>query len=247
MTKAVQWDSYALQYDHMCANNPAYQENIDTFLEFLEGLDLHPTARICDVGAGTGNYIYAASRILPGARYVHIDFDAAMNSFAVAKYEAAGLDTVDIIQRSIHDVDFTSDRFDVVLCVNSLYAMGYQERILTKIRSWLRPNGRLFAIDLGRPQRTADWASYIYWEMVKRRGVTYATRAILGGLGAAKQNRLTRRGQGNGNYWLHSTQEFASALRSCGFNVEVLRTCYREYCDLAICEPQYALEEVDGA
>ena len=231
----MDWHAYAEHYDEMCALNPAYYKNVSMLLERLSSWNLPEDASICDLGAGTGNYILGMHQILPSANYWHVDIDERMIECAKQKYSEAGIANVHVVYSDVCSLSFPADSFDVVVCVNALYAFTSQDEILSKIRSWLKPNGKLFLIDFGRSQKTLDWTLYMLWEAIKSNQLARYFRALIGGRELLKQNRRTTRGQASGRYWLHSTSEFGEALRSAGFVVEELETCYRDYSDFAVC------------
>jgi ubiquinone/menaquinone biosynthesis C-methylase UbiE len=231
----MDWAAYAQHYDEMCALNPAYQENVKTLLSLLSTWTLPQDGSVCDLGAGTGNYILEMSRVLPGANFWHVDFDSRMVELARSKYQRHGVANVHLLQRAVHDVSFPENSFDLIISVNALYAFTQQEVILSKMRSWLKPTGKLFVIDFGRRQNTLDWTFYIFRESMKAHKVGRYAKALLEAREVLKQNRRTSKGQGTGRYWLHSTEQFGETLTKVGFTVEELRPCYRDYADMAIC------------
>lgn len=231
----MDWDAYAEYYDELCDLNPAYQENIEILLDRLKQWHLPEESHICDMGAGTGNYIVELNRHLPNAKYWHIDFDVRMNDLAKRKYESNEFSNVSIIQEEAHNVSFPSESFDLIICINALYTFTPQEQVLKNMRNWLKPDGRLFVIDFGRQQSTLDWTIYIFRESLKAHRVGKYARTLLEGREILKQNRKATKGQQSGRYWLHTTEEFGDALRDAGFKIHELESCYREYADLAIC------------
>lgn len=231
----MDWDAYAKNYDDLCALNPAYHDNIRVLLDHLANWKLPSDAAICDLGAGTGNYIIRMNEVMPQASYWHVDFDSRMNELARSKYEAKGLTNVSIIQEEIHNVEFPHETFDLVICINALYAFTPQDVVLKNIKSWLKPSGKLFLIDFGRKQSTLDWTFYIFREAVKSHQIGYYAKTLIEGREILKQNRRATKGQQSGRYWLHSTSEFGAALSNAGFTVQELKSVYRDYADLAIC------------
>lgn len=231
----IDWDAYATQYDLMAKFNPSYHENIALLRDVLPEWNLPEEAAICDLGAGTGNYIAAISKIRPSATYYHIDFDEVMNGIAREKYEKLGLENVNFVEEYIQRVDFPDESFDLVVCVNALYAMSPQSAVLRKISRWLKPSGKLFLIDYGRRTRMFDWGWYMLKNLIRNHGVAECVRFFVKGIEIVRQNRRGSRNQLEGEYWLHTTQEFGEVLSKAGFVIEELRPCYRDYCDLAIC------------
>lgn len=234
-TDEMDWDAYAEHYDIMCELNPSYQQNLNTLAKYLSRWQLRGDASICDLGAGTGNYIHLLSKLIPEASFTHVDFDAKMNELAAKKYANNSIDSVRIICDYAQRVEFEPESFDLVICVNALYAISPQKQVLNKVRSWLKDDGRFFLIDFGRKQRTMDWAFYLFRESLKRQRVGTYVKALLESREVIKQNRRSTKGQATGRYWTHSTSEFGNTLVDCGFEVEELFPCYRGYADLAIC------------
>lgn len=231
----MDWDAYAEHYDEMCALNPAYQRNIELLLKRIPIWNMPSNAKVCDLGAGTGNYICSLSALLPRADFVHVDFDTKMNELASQKYSQLEETNVQIVQEYAQRVEFPTQSFDLVMCVNALYAISPQLEVLQKIRSWIKPGGRLFIIDFGRKQRTLEWTFYILRESLRSNTLGRYAKTLIEAREILKQNRRSTKGQTTGRYWLHSTNQFGETLRQCGFIVEELFPCYRGYADLAVC------------
>lgn len=234
----IEWDAYASRYDLLATNNPSYHENIEIFQSLIRRLDLKADARVCDVGAGTGNFVCAAALEMPHVRFVHLDADAAMNEVAQQKYLAAGIENVEIRCCSATDAAYPPESFDLIVCVNALYAIAPQVDMLRRMRRWLKPSGTLFLIDYGRQVKVLDWMFFILKDVARRQGFVAAMRLLRNSWVNIRQNRRGSRGQAEGVYWVHSTEEFGRTLEQAGFEVKELRPCYRGYSDLAICRPR---------
>ena len=233
--REVRWDEYAEAYDVMCSANPAYSENLDIFKTWIGDLGLTSGARICDVGAGTGNYALEIARRFPDSSIVHLDSDPIMNRSASRKYRALGADNVGFATSDASLTSFAPSSFDLIVCVNALYTFESPERALAKFHLWLKTGGFLFLIDLGRLMDVADWSRYIIMSSIKRVGLAATARAFFRGRKAIGQNRLIRQEQQRGRYWMHTTEQLATTLQRSGFDVAQARTCYRDVCDLAVC------------
>ena len=231
----MNWDAYAEHYDVMCDINPSYQENIDKLVRYIKDWNLSEAPSVLDLGAGTGNYIVSLARELPTASFVHVDFDTKMNEVAERKYVENGVRNVRVLNHYVQDVSFEESSFDIIICINALYAISPQKDVLKKIHSWLKPDGRFFVIDFGRKQKTLDWSMYLFRESLKRHRIGRYIRVLLDNRELIKQNRQTTKGQDSGRYWLHTTAEFGETLKACGFTVDEVFPCYRGYSDLAIC------------
>ena len=231
----MDWQAYAMHYDEMCELNPAYQQNINVLMGYIRSWSLPSQPEICDLGAGTGNYIKEISHLLPNSNFSHVDFDTKMNELAHQKYERANVKSVRIINEYVQRVVFEPKQFDLIICVNALYAISPQKQVLNNIRSWLKDDGRFFVIDFGRKQKTLDWTMYLFRESIRNHRVGRYARALIEAREVIKQNRRSSKGQKSGRYWTHTTSEFANTLVDCGFSVEEVFPCYRGYADLAIC------------
>ena len=84
-----------------------------------------------------------------------------MNDIAREKYFNLGIEDVAIHEEFVQRVDFSEETFDLVVCVNALYAISPQEAVLRKIRRWLKPGGVFIVIDFGRRNRMIDWSWYL--------------------------------------------------------------------------------------
>lgn len=235
-TDEMNWDAYAEHYDQMCKFNTSYQENVQILLDLVASWPLPEGANVCDLGAGTGNYITALAKTRPDAKFVHVDFDQKMNEAALRKYRQVDIQHVQLVTEYVQDCDFPDESFDLIMCVNALYAISPQDEVLKKVKRWLKPNGRFFVIDFGRKQKTLDWTIYLFRESMKNRRAGEYVKALINSREVLKQNRRSTKGQETGRYWLHTTSEFGEALSSCGFEIDSLYSCYRGYADLAICK-----------
>jgi ubiquinone/menaquinone biosynthesis C-methylase UbiE len=235
--KRIDWDAYASQYDLLATNNPSYRENIEILRSLLPSFGLPDQPSVCDLGGGTGNYTCALSADIRGASFVHVDADEEMNRIARCKFADAGIESVEVITASALDIDFPDHSFDLLIMINSLYAMSPQRDVLARVHRWLKPSGTFFVIDFGRRTKVLDWARFILGNMLREKGLFECLRFLRSSLENLRQNRRGARAQLDGVYWLHSTEEFGALLSESGFYVEMIRACYRGYCDLAVCRP----------
>jgi len=230
----MDWERYAQHYDLMCSLNPAYLENIELFKSLSEKYPVPRGARICDLGAGTGNYIKAFSQLGHGYRFLYVDPSEDMLRIARQKLLRIEDAEIEFKLASAENCDLPAAGFDLILCVNALYAMRDPRGALTHIRQALGPRGYAFIIDFGRIQNTLDWTKFLLFESRKAGRLREYLRSLWVGREVLRQNRLTRVGQQSGSYWLHSTEEFRVTLEQSGFNVKEIGSCYRGYCDYAV-------------
>lgn len=233
----ISWTAYAEAYDLIPAFFPEYAENQRLLKSLLSSHPLPPQPMICDVGAGTGNYIIDISTYVSDAEFIHIDYSESMTELARRKYASHGL-RPEIQVRSAIDATIASQSVDLIICVNALYNMNPQSQTLEVFRRWLKPSGMLFVIDFGRQQHVGDWLSQFLRNAVtgKIRARSYAKAATKGAT-LVRQALLGTKAQKSGTYWTHTPTEFAQTISAAGFRIEQQGQCYRGYCDFALATP----------
>jgi 2-polyprenyl-3-methyl-5-hydroxy-6-metoxy-1,4-benzoquinol methylase len=99
-----------------------------------------PTARdVLDIGCGAGRL----GEVLKARQPVTV---VGVETVAAAAAEARGrLDQVLIGDIEMMDLPFAAGSFDAVVCADVLEHLAEPERLLARIRRWLRPDGRLVA------------------------------------------------------------------------------------------------------
>ena len=234
--RLLEYALYANQFDHLHQYNPAYHQLMDHLASCLPvfGLGTRPT--ICDLGAGTGNFIVQLYQHLEEARFVHVDKDPEMNRIASRKYSHFGIENVEFIEGFIQQAKFGAGRFDLILCVNSLNTTPPQDKTIEMMYSWLKPGGWLYLVDFGRKQNVYDWVIYCAMNAVRMDGVREMLRYARGCTEAFKQNRNARKDQRAGDMWVHSMSELEALVRNSGFVVEYSSECYRGYSDMVIAQ-----------
>ncbi len=101
-------------------------------------------ARVLDLGCGTGEPALAfASAIGPTGRVTATDLTDEMLSVARDRAAALKIKNVDFVHTAIEDLNFPAASFDAVV---SRWGLIFAEDVpaqLRRIRSWLRPGGRI--------------------------------------------------------------------------------------------------------
>jgi len=96
--------------------------------------------RILDIGCGSGIPTLELARLSRG-EVIGIDIDQpALDRFARQIREAGLTDRVQAANRSILDMNFPDEHFDIIWSEGSIYAIGF-ERGLQQWRRFLRPDG----------------------------------------------------------------------------------------------------------
>jgi SAM-dependent methyltransferase len=123
---------------------------LEQTLEFLRGALPRPPATILDVGCGSGQV---------GGRLADLGYEVTgidVDRDAVATTRRHGVRAVRADLRT-----FRSAPYDAVICVFSLHHMGPLSRVGAKLRSLVRPDGRLVVSDYA--WEDADRPTAAYW------------------------------------------------------------------------------------
>jgi ubiquinone/menaquinone biosynthesis C-methylase UbiE len=240
LNNEMQYSEYAPQYDNLCDINPAYQDLIGLFSNSLKTLDLPSSPTVCDLGAGTGNFVCQLLSQVPMAKVTHVDPSPEMNSLARTKYARNGFE-VNIIESTMEDWEFEDDSLDLVVCVNALNNAPPVMPMLKKICRWLKPGGSIFLVNFGREIRILDWTWFLLKNSLKNRGATETVRSLYQTRKAFSSNKAGRGDQKSGRLWTHSSDELATIVRASGFEIKIFQTCYREYADLVLAEKPFQI------
>jgi cyclopropane-fatty-acyl-phospholipid synthase len=98
---------------------------------------------VLDLGCGWGSFTLWLAERQPRTRVVAVSNSVAQGRFIAARAAGSGLTNVEVVTADINSLVFP-ERFDRVVSVEMFeHARNYQ-RLLGRIRGWLRPRGQLF-------------------------------------------------------------------------------------------------------
>ncbi len=119
---------------------------LDEVMGWVAGAVDRPPERVLDLGAGTGTATLALARRFPTARLIALDISEPMLQRLRAAARQAGLEPlVDTVQADLDAGWPDVADLDLVWAATSLHHVRDPERVLTEIRSALRP-GALLAV-----------------------------------------------------------------------------------------------------
>src|SRR5262245_46378221 len=119
------WDCYARFYDGLL-HTIFYRRLVNQVAECVPV----GTATLLDAGCGTGNLLMAIRQRHPSIKVYGIDFSEAMLKRARAKSPDGQFLPGDLNA----ELPYADKSFDVVTCVNVLYAVANPERTLAELR-----------------------------------------------------------------------------------------------------------------
>lgn len=114
--------------------------------EVLDALHLKPTASVADIGAGTGYFSVRIAKRIPDGKIFAADIEPGMVHYLGERAGREHLSNLVPVQVSKDDADLP-EPVDVILVVDTYHHIGNRTRYFDKLRSSLRPRGRLAIID----------------------------------------------------------------------------------------------------
>jgi enediyne biosynthesis protein CalE5 len=119
----------------------------------VELAGIGPGGAVLDVATGYGEPGLTAARAVgSGGRVVCTDISAAMLRLARERAAADGLDNVEFVEADAEELAFPEASFDAVLSRQGLQFLPDVAGALARLRSFLRPGGRLAAAVWGPAQ-----------------------------------------------------------------------------------------------
>jgi enediyne biosynthesis protein CalE5 len=118
----------------------------------VELAGIGPGSSVLDVAAGYGEPGLTAARTVgPGGRVVCTDISGAMLALARERAAVQGVDNIEFVEGDAEELAFAGSSFDAVLSRQGLQFLPDVAGTLARLRSFLRPQGRLAAAVWGPP------------------------------------------------------------------------------------------------
>ncbi len=114
--------------------------------EILDALHLKRTSSVADIGAGTGYFSVRIAKRIPEGKIFAADVEADMVRYLGERAQREHLTNLVPVQASA-DAANLPEPVDVVLVVDTYHHIGNRTQYFAKLKSSLRPTGRLAIVD----------------------------------------------------------------------------------------------------
>jgi SAM-dependent methyltransferase len=114
--------------------------------EVLDALNLLPTARVADLGAGTGYFSVRIARRIPEGKLFAIDIEPDMLRYLGERAQREHLDVLVPVLATAESANLP-EPVNVILVVDTYHHIDNRIAYFARLRTSLRPNGRLAIVD----------------------------------------------------------------------------------------------------
>ena len=114
--------------------------------EILDALHLKRNSLVADLGAGTGYFSVRIAKRIPEGKIFAIDIEPDMVRYLGARARREQLINLVPVQASVDAVNLP-EPVDVALVVDTYHHVGNRTQYFAKLKSTLRPGGRLVIVD----------------------------------------------------------------------------------------------------
>ncbi len=111
-------------------------------IPLVELAQLQPGQHVLDVATGTGIVAIAAAQMVGAeGKVVGVDFTPGMLNQARRKIEAAGLQSIELIEADAEMLNFEDERFDAIFCATAIVLLSDIPVALRNWYRWLKDGG----------------------------------------------------------------------------------------------------------
>jgi ubiquinone/menaquinone biosynthesis C-methylase UbiE len=113
----------------------------------IKGLDLKPTDKIADIGAGSGYFSFRMAKLVPQGKVFAIDISPQMVGMVRAKMAQYKVTNVEPVQSTITQTKLPPNSVDAALIVDAYHEFSHPLEMATSIINSLKPGGKLILIE----------------------------------------------------------------------------------------------------
>ena len=169
----IKWDRRAKSYDDKRFDYFRFMQK-----KTISQMEIKENISFLDLGCGTGLAVRYVSDLTRGnGKYWGIDISNGM--IEKAKINSKGLKNVNFIRASAEELPFDNDNFDKIICTNSFHHYLYPDRVLSEIFGVLKPNGRIYILDVTSDDRLINWINRKVQKKEKAHVCFYSTSAFI--------------------------------------------------------------------
>jgi predicted methyltransferase len=114
--------------------------------EVIQALGLKPDAAVADIGAGTGYFAVRLAHRVPKGKVYAVDVEPGMVDYLEKRAQREQLPNLLALEGEPGDPRLPA-RVDLVLIVDTVHHIEERERYFEKLKSALKPGGRVAIID----------------------------------------------------------------------------------------------------
>jgi enediyne biosynthesis protein CalE5 len=150
----TEWQAAAAGWRTWCPTLEAEHAGQAASKALIDRARVGPGDRVLDVAAGYGEPGLTAARAVgPRGQVVCCDISQPMLDFAQQRATDAGIGNIELVVGDAEDLDFGRERFDAIVSRAGIMYFVDVAGTLRRLRSWLRPGGRLAATVWSTPDK----------------------------------------------------------------------------------------------
>jgi ubiquinone/menaquinone biosynthesis C-methylase UbiE len=114
----------------------------------IDALEIKPGQTIADLGAGSGYYSFRIAPLVgPAGKVLAIDIEPAMLDAIAQRARREHIGNVATVRSSAQDPNLAPGSVDLLFMVDVYHELEYPYEMLTKVRTALKPRGRVALIE----------------------------------------------------------------------------------------------------
>ena len=113
----------------------------------IENLDLRPTDKVVDLGAGSGYFTFRIAPLVPEGKVYAVDISPKMLAIIRAKMKKNEYENIEPILSTVTDLKLKRNLADCVLIVDAYHEFSHPKEMGQAIYKTLKPGGKLVLIE----------------------------------------------------------------------------------------------------